>query len=294
MKFAALAAAAAMAGPFYADPDSSAERQARKYENQGRTADEHLMRSLSAVPQAFWFTAGTPKQVRKQVDRTVDKATAAKAVAVLVAYNVPNRDCGSYSAGGARNYRRWIDGFARGVKDRQAVIIVEPDAIAAGCGKRRFDDVHDAVMRLTKLPNAAVYIDAGHSKWQPVATMARRLRRVAIAKAEGFALNVSNFRATDEIVAFGTELSNRLNHAHFVIDTSRNGLGPKGAEWCNPPGRGLGAPPTSQTGIPLVDAFLWIKTPGESDGECRNAPKAGRWWPRYALGLARRANPPLP
>jgi endoglucanase len=292
MKLVALAAAAALAGPFYADPDSNAERQARKYENKGRTNDARLMRSLAAVPQAFWFTGGTPKQVRRDVDRTVDAATRANAVAILVAYNVPGRDCGGFSAGGARHYRRWIGGFAKGISKRRAVVIVEPDAVAAGCVK--LDHVHDAVMRLQKLPNATVYIDAGHSRWQPAGRMARRLKKVAIAKADGFALNVSNFRATDEIAAYGTDLSNRLNGAHFVIDTSRNGQGPKGTRWCNPPGRGLGAPPTTETYHPLVDAFLWIKTPGESDGECRKAPTAGRWWPRYALGLARRANPPLP
>jgi endoglucanase len=291
MQFVALAAAAAIAGPFYADPDSSAERQARKYENRGRVAAAQLMRSLAAVPKAFWLTAGSAKVVRHQVDGIVDKATKAQAVAILVAYNVPNRDCGGYSAGGARHYRRWIDGFAEGVKDRRAVIIVEPDAVASGCVE--LDDVHDAVMRLSRLPNAAVYIDAGHSRWQPAKTMARRLRKVAIAKTAGFALNVSNFRAADEIVAYGTELSNRLGGRHFVIDTSRNGQGPYGTKWCNPPGRGLGARPTTETGNPLVDALLWIKIPGESDGECRNGPQAGRWWPRYALGLARRANPPL-
>lgn len=292
MKFVALAAAAALAGPFYADPDSNAERQARKYDKQGRTADAQLMRKLAAVPQAFWITQGTPKQARKQVDGIVDRATKAQAVAVLVAYNVPGRDCGGYSAGGSRHYRRWIAGFAKGVKDRRAVIIVEPDATAAGCVK--LDLVHDAVMRLTKLPNAAVYIDAGHSRWQPARRMARRLKKVAIAKAAGFALNVSNFRATEEIAAYGADLSNRLNGAHFVIDTSRNGQGPRGTRWCNPPGRGLGTLPTTETYNPLVDAFLWIKTPGESDGECHGAPNAGTWWPRYALGLARRANPPLP
>ena len=292
MKLAALAAAAALAGPFYADPDSDAERQAHRYENRDRPVAAQLMRSLSAIPQAFWLTSGSAKEVREQVDRIVDKATRAKAVAILVAYNVPNRDCGGYSAGGARHYRRWIDGFARGVKDRRAVIVVEPDAVAAGCVK--LDHVHDAVMRLTRLKHAAVYIDAGHSRWQPATKMARRLKEVAIAKADGFALNVSNFRATDEIVAYGTDLSNRLNGAHFVVDTSRNGQGPYKTHWCNPPGRGLGIPPTSQTGNLLVDAFLWIKTPGESDGECGDGPRAGRWWPHYALGLARRANPPLP
>ena len=284
MKFAALAAAAALAGPFYADPDSNAERQARKYDKQGRTEAARLMRSMAAVPQAFWFTNGTPKQVRKAVNRTVDAATSAQAVAVLVAYNVPGRDCGGYSAGGTRHYARWIDAFADGVKNRPAVIIVEPDALASGCPKLRH--IRRSVKRLHRLPQAAVYVDAGHSRWQPAKTMARRLRKVG---ARAAALNVSNFRATDELVAYGTELG-----MHFVIDTSRNGQGPKGTRWCNPPGRGLGALPTTDTGNPLLDAYLWIKTPGESDGECGKAPTAGTWWPRDALGLARRANPPLP
>ncbi|MCW3842632.1 glycoside hydrolase family 6 protein [Micromonospora yasonensis] len=38
--------------------------------------------------------------------------------------------------------------------------------------------------------------------------------------------------------------------------------------WCNPPGRGLGLRPTTATGDPLADAFLWVKTPGQSDGQC--------------------------
>ncbi|MGW5026607.1 glycoside hydrolase family 6 protein, partial [Streptomyces albidoflavus] len=46
-------------------------------------------------------------------------------------------------------------------------------------------------------------------------------------------------------------------------------------------------PPTTRTGDPLLDAYLWIKRPGESDGSCRGGPSAGTWWPEYALGLAR-------
>ena len=284
MRLTALAAAAAIAGPFYADPDSNAERQGRAWEQQGRTQDAALMQRMSQVPQAFWFTGGN---ARRQVDGVVDRAAKAKKVPVLVAYNIPNRDCGSYSAGGATHYKRWIDGFAKGIAQRKAVVIVEPDALAANCGKKRLMHLHDAVMRLQKLKRAAIYVDAGHSHWQPAARMAKRLRRVG---ARAFSLNDSNFRATDELIAYGT----KIGIGHFVIDTSRNGQGPRGTRWCNPPGRGLGQPPTTETGNPLVDAFLWIKVPGESDGECGKAPKAGRWWPRYALGLARRANPPLP
>lgn len=104
--------------------------------------------------------------------------------------------------------------------------------------------------------------------------------------------------------------------AHFVVDTSRNGLGPWAAPtgvpagdpqvWCNPPDRGLGARPTTDTGNPLVDARLWVKTPGESDGQCyrwtsgptdparaRLDPAAGAWFPDQALELARLAKPGL-
>jgi endoglucanase len=80
-----------------------------------------------------------------------------------------------------------------------------------------------------------------------------------------------------------------------VIDTGRNGVGRLVESerpvdlWCNVPGRALGPPPTGRTGVPRVDAFLWIKRPGESDGSCNGGPSAGTWWPDYALELARRA-----
>lgn len=80
--------------------------------------------------------------------------------------------------------------------------------------------------------------------------------------------------------------------AHFVIDTSRNGQGPAPDDaWCNPPGQGLGIPPTTDTTSPLVDAYLWIKDPGQSDGTCNGGPAAGTFWPSYALGLAQNAAP---
>jgi endoglucanase len=57
--------------------------------------------------------------------------------------------------------------------------------------------------------------------------------------------------------------------------------------WCNPPGRALRNAPTTSTGDPLVDAFLRVKYPGESDGSCHQGdPPAGAWWPAYALALA--------
>jgi endoglucanase len=281
----ALTAPAQAGVRLYVDPPhTNAARQAAKWAD-NRPRDARLMRALSRIPQAFWFTGGSPRALRRAVDDVVTPAVKSGTVPVLVAYNVPNRDCSGAGARDGRAYRRWIDGFADGIAGRAAIVILEPDALAAACGAHRLAHLRAAVARL---PNA--YVDAGHSHWQPAATMAKRLRAV---HARAFALNISNFRRTPELVRYGTAIAGALGGAHFVIDTSRNGRGPWHGKWCNPPKRGLGARPTTTTGVPLVDAFLWIKPPGESDGTCRHGPAAGAWWPRYALGLARRANPAL-
>jgi endoglucanase len=108
---------------------------------------------------------------------------------------------------------------------------------------------------------------------------------------------------------------------HYVLDTSRNGKGPwtpaasanypDPQTWCNPPGSGLGARPQAApapTTYPLLDAFLWVKTPGQSDGQCNRGitgsttdpewggivdPAAGDWFPQQALQLAQNAVPKL-
>jgi endoglucanase len=271
-----LALAALAQQPFYADPaHTAAARYARTHH--GKNAA--LMRKLSKVPHARWFTGGSPRQVRTDVRQLVDRAGGR--IPVLVAYDLPHRSCA------ARGYRRWIDSFADGIKTRPAVVILEPDALAGLCGPRRIAALRAATDRLAKLPNTRTYVDAGHSHWQPAATMARRLARV---HARAYALNVANFRRTKELIAYGHRISSSL---HFVIDTSRNGRGPGRNDWCNPPRRGLGARPTADTPDPLVDYLLWVKPPGESDGQCRKGPPAGTFWPRYAIGLARHAVPPL-
>ena len=121
--------------------------------------------------------------------------------------------------------------------------------------------------------------------------MAARLTEAGVAEANGFVLNVADDRRTPDKLVYGRELSARVAGKHFVIDTSRNGQGPaEGPDaWCNPPGRGLGRRPGVSTDDPLLDAYLWIKRPGESDGWCNGGPAAGAWWPEYALELARNA-----
>lgn len=277
----------------FVDPASAAKRQADAW-RKTRPADAALMDKIAAQPLAQWM-GGWNVDIGRDVANAVSRITGANSLPVFVAYNIPNRDCGQYSAGGAGSadaYKRWIRSFANGIGNRKAVVILEPDALAgmsclsAQKQQERLDLIHDAV-RVLKAKGAAVYIDAGHAKWVNPADMANRLNRAGIAEADGFSLNISNFLGTSVNVAYGMEVSKRVGGKHFIVDTSRNGQNATNAgNWCNPTGQRLGQTPTTHTGNPLVDAFLWIKAPGESDGTCGGGPAAGKWWAEYALGLA--------
>ncbi len=288
----------------YVDPQSAAAAEVGALQARGDSHDAELLQRIAAQPAATWFANSSP-QVQAGVSALLAAAAAAQQTPVLVAYDIPARDCaGGYSAGGAATpaaYLEWIAGFAAGLGARRAVVILEPDAVpdalsgclAAEAVQTRLELLSKAVGILARDPHVAVYIDAGNASWiAQLHRLADALRSAGIARAAGFALNVANFQTTAASVVYGQRLSRVLHGAHFVIDTGRNGNGPDSnpadaPNWCNPPGRALGHAPTTHTGQPHVDAYLWVKTPGESDGSCRaGAPPAGQWWPQYALALA--------
>jgi endoglucanase len=259
--------------------------------------------AIASQPVARWFGEWTG-DVRTKVDEVVSSATEKHALAQLVAYDIPGRDGGGYSAGGAGSsavYRAWIDEFAVGIGRRQAIVILEPDALAQlqtlsnTDQTTRLADLAYATEKLATQTGAIIYIDAGHSAWHDVGTMARRLQQANVERARGFALNVSNFQRTEATVAYGDALARELGGKHYVIDTGRNGQGPQpdaGERWINPYGRGLGVRPTTNPEIGrYADAFLWIKTPGESDGTANGGPPAGEWFEAYAQMLIANAEP---
>ncbi|WP_249375031.1 glycoside hydrolase family 6 protein [Streptomyces sp. I05A-00742] len=305
--------------PFWVDPLGRAARQVRVWEERGREDDAEALRRISDRPAAVWLTGDDPRAQAEQVTRAAQRS---RRVPLLVAYNIPHRDCGQYSSGGAADaaaYRRWVARAAQGIGGRPAWVVLEPDALAhlaSGCASppdaaaERPGLLAEAVRAFKALPRTRVYLDAGNAGWvSDQQRLAGLLKESGVGGADGFALNVSNFHTTDVTRAYGDRLSALLGGAHYIIDTSRNGNGPlprkqdqeqDGDEtWCNPPGRALGAAPTTATGVPLVDALVWVKRPGESDGSCRGAPPAGHWWAEYALALAttaptRPSEPPPP
>jgi endoglucanase len=280
---------------FYVDPQTQAAQWVAANPNDSRTPV--IRDRIAAVPQARWFTTTNTSTVRGQVNAFVGAAASAGKIPILVVYNMPNRDCGGASSGGAPNhpaYRQWIDEVAAGLAGRPASIILEPDVLAlmSNC----MTEPQQAEVRASMSyagqrlragsGQARVYYDAAHSAWLPAGEMAARLVAAGIASsAHGISTNVSNYRTTSAEISYAKAViaATGASQLRAVIDTSRNGNGPLGSEWCDPPGRAIGTPSTNSTGDPMIDAFLWIKLPGEADGCIAGA---GQFVPQRAYDLA--------
>ena len=295
--------ASAADSPFYVDPETSAAKWVAA--NPGDSRAPVIRDRIAAVPQARWFTTTNTSTVRGQVSAFVGAAAGAGKIPILVVYNIPNRDCSGASTGGAPNhtvYRQWIDEVAAGLQGRPASIILEPDVlpIMTSCMNSSQQQETNASMAYAgkKLKaassSARVYFDIGHSGWLSPSEAAARLRAADVANsADGISLNVSNYRLSSTEIAYAKNIisATGVSRLRAVIDTSRNGNGPQGSEWCDPAGRAIGTPSTNATGDSAIDAFLWIKLPGEADGCIAGA---GQFVPQRAYDLAMAAPPVTP
>lgn len=287
--------AAAAPSVFYVDPETNAAHWVAANPNDGRTAV--IRDRIASVPQPRWFTSTNTSTVRAQVDSFVGAAAAAGKIPIMVVYDIPNRDCGGASSGGAPShpaYRAWIDEVAAGLGGRPAYIVLEPDVLplmtncqnASQQAETRSSLAYAGKKLKAGSARAKVYFDIGHSAWLSASEAAARLRAADISNsADGISTNVSNYRSSSAEIAYAKAVLAGVGDGrlHAVIDTSRNGNGPLGNEWCDPGGRRIGTPSTTETGDAQIDAFLWVKLPGEADGCIATA---GQFVPQRAYELA--------
>ncbi|KAI8270738.1 1,4-beta-D-glucan cellobiohydrolase CEL6A [Colletotrichum sp. SAR11_239] len=197
----------------------------------------------------------------------------------------------------------------------------------------------DYAFKTLNLENVAIYVDAGHAGWlgweanlQPTATLyADVYKKAGSPKAvRGLVTNVSNFNGWNLTSApsyttpnnnydeskFHAALTPMLKTAgypaNYLVDQGRSGKQPTGqqiwGDWCNVKDAGFGARPTVKTGIDTLDAIVWVKPGGESDGtsnssatrydeKCSSgssftpAPEAGTWFQEYFEMLIKNADP---
>ncbi|WP_170866903.1 glycoside hydrolase family 6 protein [Nocardioides lianchengensis] len=280
--------------PQYVEAGSSTDEAARQAAADG-DGNAAIYERLAKVPQGIWLTPEDfPRgQVGDHVAEIVKKADDEGDLPVFVVYGIPDRDCtGGFSAGGLSNedYGPWVDEIARAAGGGDAaVVVLEPDALASAidCDNRseRVDLIAAAVDSLREA-GVTTYVDGGHSSWIRAGDLAPLLKEVGVDTVRGFATNVSNFQTDADERAFADELVELLGgDVHYVIDRGRNGNGASD-EWCNPSGRAFGDQPGYVDDSTRLDAYLWVKPPGESDGECNGGPAAGGFWAQRVQELA--------
>ncbi|MEV0650587.1 glycoside hydrolase family 6 protein [Phytomonospora sp. NPDC050363] len=289
-------------GEFYVDPDNNAYTWIDQ--NQGDPDRATIESNIASKAGAKWFGSWmgeTEGAIRESVNNYVTAATNAGKTPILAAYNIYGRDCGGYSEGGPETpgqYEDWIRGFADGIGARKAIVIVEPDAVAQAIDCDQMTPENLAIRRhlltyateqlKTRATGAWSYLDAGNAGWLAPSAMAAELQQAGIANTRGFAVNVSNYKSTAASNTYASQVNQLLpTSKKWIVDTSRNGSANTDGDWCNSRGSKLGA--TSQVGSGGAEYFLWVKFPGDSDGECTHAghndPRAGDFVERFALAL---------
>ncbi|MET0973280.1 MAG: glycoside hydrolase family 6 protein, partial [Thermoleophilaceae bacterium] len=253
-----------------------------------------------------WVGRFTSPNFNVKVRRIFDAAKDQGAAPLLTVLRAQSTGCSpTYDGGGPAEdaaTRNWYDDLARAIGADRVVIAFEPDSLGTiDClAPSRRDDrirlLRYGVDALSALPNATIYLEGGASDWEPAKRTANQLKAIGIAKVRGFMLNATHYDWTSANIQHGLDISSRVGGKHFVINTAENGRGPvhrrlpngrRQTVWCNPPGRGLGPAPTTDTARPdKVDAYLWINRPGYAQA-CQGRPIA--WYPPRALGYARRA-----
>lgn len=288
-------ASAAFARPLYVESNTDAAKSVARLRTEGNEASASLIDQIASQPTAIWLGDWyTTALLRSVIKRNVDASRAQGTTLVFVTYAIPNRDCGGYSAGGHTNaeYLDWNREIAADLQGTAAVILIEPDSLAmladakcAGTAATRLPLLRDAVAILAAA-GLSTYLDGGNSRWLSPSDQAAWLTSAGIAGATGFYTNVANYNPVAVERDYAGKVSSRVGLKHYVIDVSRNGRGWTGT-WCNSPGAGLGQNPRVTPDSGKLDAVLWIKHPGASDGTCNGGPTAGAWFEKYALDLVR-------
>ena len=202
-------------------------------------------------------------------------------------------------------FERQVGEFAQAIGRRPAVTLLELDAIGSsscmtGATLAAWEqDIRYEIDRVSALPHTVVYIEGGYSDAESAQYTARVLNAVGVRRIRGFYTNDTHLNWTTSEIHWGDEVSKLTDGADFVVNTADNGRGPllnphpatEGVEdLCNPPGRGAGPRPTTDTGFAHVDAFLWVHVPGESSGGCNGGTAAGTFFLARTLVEAANAN----
>ncbi|KAH7472331.1 Endoglucanase E-2 [Phytophthora ramorum] len=267
--------------------------------SQAKTDHPELSKALETLEQyaiASWFTDRMSTDERSSMISSMLSECSEETRLSIVVYGIPNKDCDAgLSSGGTvkstDDYKAFLKELTDAVGDRKVLYVVEPDAVGllakdGSCGSSAgyLDNLKVAVEALSSNANAELYVDVGYwmladsTNAEKIAPIMKELGSCGTVK--GVTINTSNYRSTDECATYCTNFQTAMGKSDMscIVDTSRNYNGSPTSDWCNVATAGIGKPPTSETGVSNLDYFMWIKPPGESDGECLGGTAAGSFF----------------
>jgi endoglucanase len=266
---------------------------------------KRLLAKIALRPKAKWYGAWIPDKdieatVRKHIEATVgnDPETLWSA-SVFRMVPWEHEACDRLPTRAEQHsYKRWVRAFARGVGDTHAMLVLQPDGPFALCVPQDSPVpsrlVRFAARKLSRLPNASVYIDAGSFDWTSVSEALEILVPAGVEHARGFALNSTHYVGTGDEIRYAADVSDALaamgiTGKRAVINTAANGRpfygydydGPNfdNAETCRSRADTscvtLGIPPTAdvanaawgltaeenELATAYVDGYVWVGRP---------------------------------
>ncbi|ORX58594.1 hypothetical protein BCR36DRAFT_318179, partial [Piromyces finnis] len=288
-------------------------------------------KNVMNVSSAVWLAwEGAPDEVEGHL-----KAAGSKTITFIL-YMIPTRDCNSLaSAGGASDLKKYqgiVDKIANTISkypDVKVAMVIEPDTLGnlitgstEAC--KNVHTLHKNALSYAanvfgNMSNVSAYLDAAHGKWlgwaadKTAAVIKEILDNAPNANIRGFSTNVSNYQSIEKEYAYHEALNAELEKLgitgkKFIVDTGRSGVDVTeefdvNQTWCNFVYAGLGEPSRGSPDLekmPLLDAYMWLKPPGEADGSdvgsradpvCGRedsfpgSPDAGSWFSEYFISM---------
>jgi endoglucanase len=267
------------------------------YFNSARNADDRrTFDTLLSQPRFRWFGAwnASPREAAATYVKDVTGGDPDIGVQVGIFRLVPFEHAACTRLPSAReisDYKHWISEYAAGLGSARVALLLQPDMPFTLCLPHHshvaLNLIAWTVKQFDRLAHTTVYIDAGSSDWLRPSQAASMLKAAGVARARGFALNLTHFDSDVHEIAYGKKILALLARKgvrgkHFVLDTSKNGRPfTTQAHWrtflagtvCRSRASKtcvtLGKAPTTNTGQSAIDAFLWMGRPWVNNATVR-------------------------
>lgn len=294
-------------GDFFVDV-TKATVPAATLAQEERWDDHDLLNRIVGTAQARWIGSwSTNDAIANYARQVYEGAADADRTGLIAYYGLRDTTCEEAAADPAQGdaylerTRVLVDQLP--ASGAQAWIVLEPGLVTdlGACDSDPRADWVGQAAAIIAQAGGAVYLDAGVVD-DPRA-VAAGLERIDLAGVAGIAVGTNGYRAPSEQVALGEQALALLADAGvavdsartgpdpgqaglgIIVDTSRSGVPIADSEPCNPPEAGIGVAP-ELVGEGALDARVWIKRVGESDGACEGGPTRGQFSQALALRLA--------